>query len=389
VERWRNEGLLPRPIQTATYRDGAVCGSSVWHAPQSPLQVLALERALAAKHRLDDAGAVLWLGGFDVDERFWRALLMQRDKTFRSAAAKVARAVRALDETDSETVGDQFAGLGRFRGAIDKLARRLEIHELATAINVVVAVAGNDFEGFTPNTTDRDGPSPAEILLRGMDFEGGRFHHIHGQSINLVATLSGVLRDLSLSLRAHSLSDFSDQEILAARDDVRNGLKMALCMHDGMAWIYGPQAFGLRMAAFTARSATIDLMFGYVAAFARLRRRTNQFYSTEEIAELARQAENNWLMSGYFRDLQSHPEIQKEFGKRGLKKALRDSLETGNPIKEFDKYQYPRPEFRPWDQWRKLSKGTMSPGLLAMSIGAPEKLARADIFPSGSVDAIP
>lgn len=59
-----------------------------------------------------------------------------------------------------------------------------------------------------------------------------------------------------------------------------------------------------------------------------------------------------------------------------------------NLLEELASDELAEREFRSWDQWRKSAGRTMSPGLLAMSIGAPKTLAFNDVLANTSDPAI-
>jgi hypothetical protein len=127
---------------------------------------------------------------------------------------------------------------------------------------------------------------------------------------------------------------------------------------------------------------SMPVFFQITLGFARLRRRSNSLLLSPEIAVLADRAEAIWLTANYFHDLQStHPEMRKLIGRKRLKRAFSDSQEYEKLLKELAGCTFPKPDFRPWEQWRKSSK-TMSPGLLAMSIGAPSRRPLGDFIRS-------
>jgi hypothetical protein len=321
-----------------------------------------------------------------VDERYWREGLIKADAQLR----RISRIIQRLASTneDTATLGEQAARLDHFSGVLAKVYQRLPTEQFARAINVGVEVVTGEFDRFDM-PTDADEFSSEEVAYRAFDFEAGEGRHVLGKRFRFGAALEPVLAGIAETQIGNPLEGFSVSEIQAARDDVRNALKISVCLYEALAWIYGPQALGLRLAAFLGRTAPIHAIFQLAAGYARLRRRSNSFYSSDEIAEMARQAEATWLISEYFRELQNqHPELRKFVGPKRLKLAFTDSHEELNLLRDLERLEFPKPEFRPWDQWRKLSKRTMSPGLLAMSIGAPSKLDLADIVPAARGDAI-
>lgn len=384
LERWRHAGLLrPRPRPKPNYR-----GSVVEHPATAARQVLAIERALDVKDRFEYAGAVLWAAGFEVDEKFWREQLFRADRHFRRVVTVMRRFV-ARDH-DGPTIGEGISGLDRFTGIVAKVYRRLPAEQFARAVNVAVEVIATDFKAFDLPASDRDEFTTADAMKNAMDLADGANDQIAGQRLRLFDALEGVLADIAATHSEMGAFEFSDYEIESARDDARNALKMAVCMHEALAWIYGPQAFGLRMGAFLGRTMPAAAIHTFALGIARLRRRSNQFYSNAEIADMAAQAEKVWLMSEYFRGLQSsRPDLRFLIGPQRMKLAFTDSREQEKLLKDLAGYEFPMPQFRPWDQWKKLSKRTISPGLLAMSIGAPSSLGLADILPSASAAANP
>ncbi len=373
-ERWRNEGLLlPRPRQRPNYR-----GSIVEHPATAVRQVRAIERALDVKRDFKEAGAVLWAAGFEVDDRYWREQLEGADRVTRRITDICLKFIRR--DRDEMTLGERAVARGGSTGILAKWARRLDEPQLARLMNLGIEVLTGAFERFEPPASDRDEFTSEDVALIAFDFPSAEGDRIFEDPLHLAPGLGQVLSDYSGVTSKTNLQDLSDSEIRSARDDVRNTLKMAYCLHDALAWIYGPQAFGLRTAAYIARTMSMPVIFQITLGFARLRQQSNSLLSSLEIAALADRAEAIWLTANYFRDLQTtHPEMRKLIGPKRLKRAFWDSQEYEKLLEELAGYTFPKPDFRPWEQWRKSSK-TMSPGLLAMSIGTPSRRSLDDII---------
>ena len=375
IAKWREVGLVPTPHQAATYKDGKVSGSEVWHPPNAALHVLATQRVLEEKSLFDFAGTVLWMAGAEVPDRYWRPQLIKANAEVHGAHQKVRRLTADREDAD-DTLGDRAAdALERLTGVLAKIERRTPEGQLPLVFNVGAQIVAGDFKQFATDPHDDGDLSELELAERVMDLKGAREDSVHGVKFNFIGGLSQALAELSASLGQYQLSDFSDGEIKAARDDVRNGFKLILCHYEAMSWIYGDEAFGLRMASFMATSISTDVFFQWVVLFASLRRRVDYFLTTTEISGLAHKAELMWLASTYFRDLQSNSEFRNSIQSKRWKSAFVDSNEFKDLIEELAGYLWPAPDFRPWDQWKKLSRKTMSPGLLAMSIGAPNQVS--------------
>lgn len=371
LERWRDEGLLPAVRQIANYK-----GSSIEYPADYARQVVAIERALAVKNRIDFAGAVLWFAGFEVDERFWRGSIQTADRFWRRAL-KLGRV--ALRHDGSSTIGDQISTLDRMQGVLANIRRRVDDDQFARLINVGAEIAGGEFEGFD-FPADADEFSSEGAFHQAFDFEKSKNQNINGAGIKFHSALNGVLRDISKSLNSKYDHKILDLEIEISKRSIIGGMKIGICLNEAFSWFYGDRALGLRLSGLIARIAPIGSISNFILAFARMRRISNDFYSVEEIEQMARQSEAIWLASIYFRELQENdPALRKFIGPKRLKSAFTDSREMANLLSELRGLDLPKPDFRPWDQWRKLAKKTMSPGLLAMSIGAPLIMAAEDI----------
>lgn len=376
LEDWRGDGVIPRPKQLSNFH-----GSTVWHHPGEARQSLALSRALSKKKRMQFAGEVMWAAGYDVDERYWRSALTKTDSRLRSVARVMNRLIRIDDDT---TVGERLEELGPLTGILHKAARRLSHDELVRAGNLFGDIVAGDFERYEHEVAG-EGISSRRVALRALGFDEGQNDQILGRKFIPDRVLEDRLSEISQTQAGHNWGPITDLEISEARTDVLNGFKCAVCMHDALAWIYGDQAFGLRMAAGIARTATTISVFGLTLGFARLRRTSTGILSSSEIAQMANQAEMVWLISNYFRDLQhSAPELGELVSAERLKRGFSDSVEHKKLLEELAGYEFPKPVFRPWDQWNKLAKKTMSPGLLAMSIGAPSTLDLAAVVQGAS-----
>jgi hypothetical protein len=79
-------------------------------------------------------------------------------------------------------------------------------------------------------------------------------------------------------------------ELLAARDDVRSALRIGEDLYEGTRWIYGNGAFGLRLVAWLSRAMAPQRAL-LVLGFALLKRTDHPLLGSDQIAELALQAE--------------------------------------------------------------------------------------------------
>lgn len=388
LERWRGKGLLPKVLQTPTL-DAAnhPAGSTVQQLDWAARQAVAVERAVLKTRSLEKAGAILWLAGFEVDERYWRPGLGFIDQMSRRVGRLM---LKFLDSDDlAGSPGEHTAKARTMRGVWHKVARRTGEDGTARFVDLAATIVSGRFSGFESPTTDLD-KSDSRLAEHALGFDEGEADHVNGHRLNLKADLETILTALSVSWVSDSWNDFSVREIAQGREDARNALKVAHCTHEATAWIYGRGSFGLRIVRTLSRFAEITLMQALAISFARLRRRSTRIPSSDEIASLATDAEKVWLLSMRLKAFHEQGgKAAQIITPNRLKSALTDSVSHQNLLRELASHEFAKREFRPWDQWRKSAGKTMSPGLLAMSIGAPETIAFDDLVESMSAPVIP
>jgi hypothetical protein len=385
LERWRRDDLLPNVLQTPNYQaDGRVAGSEVWQPVSAAAQAVAIERTSANGRSLARAGAILWTAGYDVDERYWRPGLVKADEVGQLVGRWARRLLKRHDL--GPTFGERIAEMQRVSGVLHKVARKAGQSGFARVVDMTVDVAAGEFSGFSLPATDRD-ESDQRLAERAFGLDVGAAHHIHGQRLELGTDLSAILEAMSGHLPS---TEFTDSEIAAARDDARNTLKIVYCLYGATDWIFGARAFGLQVAAGLIRVWPLALIQALALSFARLRRRSKTLLDSRDIADLATEAERVWLMSMWLNDIyKGGGEGAKIISPKHLKLALTDSVSYQNLLGKLASHEFAKREFRPWDQWRKSAGKTMSPGLLAMSIGAPETIAFEDLVGNMSAPTIP
>jgi hypothetical protein len=383
LERWRGAGLMPPAIQTPRYKpNGKVDGSEVWLSASAARQAVAIERILHHFRSLDRVGAILWAAGFEVDERYWRPAIRKGARHGRL----IADVIRRLYKSDDlgPTIGETCAKSAKFRGILHGVKRKAG-EAFPLVLDTSIAVAAGDFAGFQLSSSERDEPEETGIN-RALGFDGGKSDHVHGQSLGLEADLASLLTAMSQS---GSDAAFTDAEIFSARDDLGNALKIAWCLYDATAWIYGRQSFGLQLAHRVGSLLAVGYIQAFTIGFARLRRHSDTLLSSAEIADLAVEAERLWMMSMWFKDIaEGDGENAGTLSAKRLKSALTDSASYQNLLGELASREFAKSEFRPWDQWRKSAGKTMSPGLLVMSIGSPKVIAFDDLVGSTNGAAI-
>jgi hypothetical protein len=344
---------------------------------------------MAAKSKVDWAGPVLWAAGCDVDDRHWRKLV-ESNETLTRRFALLAQG-RLDRDREGRTLGESIASVSPLSGVLAKLDDRLSKPELARVVDVGADVLTGRFESLEDVASDEEPFTTEGATVAGFDFGASAEHAIDGRRLNFIDQLGPMLAEISKTNILDDAETPSDDEISAARHDVRHALKIGLCLYEASSWVMGPEAFGLRQAAWLARNAAPSAIMSFALGIARLRRRQVGLLSSEEIAQLAFRSELFWLFSTALRKRYAKEgQLSNFIDQNRLKMAFTDSIQMQELIKEIGTPEFFEIEIRPWDEWRNISKTkTMSPGLLAMSIGAPLSLRLGDIMAAASVNPAP
>jgi hypothetical protein len=305
LERWRHAHLLPPARQLP---DG-YHGSHVEYPPGTARQTVRLMELLGDKKIFEYVGWELWWEGFEVGEGYWAPKLQEAAVSGDLGINKL-KPLLALwqsgggdeDETAFDTLQRQIPA----RVLAPQITRRLSAMQMATFLRILAHVGGGEFANFDDNPHE-DELSDYEIAVSGLDMENaGNYENgppgksepkpdqAFGKDMNFIQVLPDVLRAMAQTFRRNTLSDalkLPPGELLAARDDMRGGLDIASDFYDATKWIYGNRAFGMRLAAWLARSAASQRAL-LVLGFALLKKSDHPFLSSNQIAKLAQEAAN-------------------------------------------------------------------------------------------------
>jgi hypothetical protein len=303
LERWRNAHLLlPARQLPDAYR-----GSRVEYPPGTARQTARLMELSGANERFKYVGWELWWEGFDVGEEYWKPKLEE-------AAATGDRGIRKLksllarwwsdEEEEDESVFEKVQRQIPATALAPQIARRLTSAEMATYLRMLANVGGGKFSKFEDNP-DPESLSEYEIVVSALDFENAGNYEKNppgkskpkpdqalGKDVNFIQVLPEVLSVIARILRRTTLSDalkFPQEQLLAARDDLRGALAISRDFYEATKWIYGNRAFGMRLAAGLSRSAASQRAL-LVLGFTLLKRSRYAFISSEQIADSAREA---------------------------------------------------------------------------------------------------
>jgi hypothetical protein len=348
LERWRGEGLLP-PVR----QDPLNChGSVTYYPPGYCEQVLAVRALLKEKRKFEYVGWELWLRRFPVDQKHWRPQLLKA-ATILDRHLNRLRSLIAKDENSNsdKTIFDRFARSKVSNIILSRVYGRLQRGPLATVLRVLLETANGRFHGFEPCTqadTRTDKEIEAGITLRSfdeintikaLDLCRSDKDSVFAQKFNFPGALPHSLRDLSVAFLRGTSADAlkcSELEIFNARDDIRNALRIASALYEAMHWINGPNAFGLRFAAWIAKKIDRQLTSALILGWIKLRKVSSDLYSSEEIALLADRAEKIRDQSRQIRELaRNDKRFASVFSPKRFRQAFKDKISFEQFINEI------------------------------------------------------
>jgi hypothetical protein len=110
-------------------------------------------------------------------------------------------------------------------------------------------------------------PAPEAAVIKAFYISNSERDEILGRKLNLLGVLPSALENTAIAFSMGNFAqaaDASAEEIAKARDDARNTFQIGLSLYEAFEWIYGPEAFGLRFAAWFARKAPDAVIDGLV-----------------------------------------------------------------------------------------------------------------------------
>lgn len=329
VRRWRREGLLPDVVQNQqAYR-----GSLVLYPKGTCAQIRAANALFKQKNRVDYVGLRLWRLGFPVDDKYWRPRLRWMGQLL-DRMLPVIRLLIARSDRDwrNETFYDRAARrLERVNDIVlSRIKRRVDVDCRPTFLRVIGDIATTEFDGFESETSGQEQAIDKATTILALDLAASDKHAILGQKLNFVELLPTGLENVSAAFRLGRFEDIADmpaEAVAIARDDARNAATAGFYLYEANRWIYGDEAFGLRLHSWIARKAPDALVDAMMIVMFRLRQVPGAIHSSEVIKNMAETAYAAFLGS---KQLEWHwrhdPRFTKLLDPKRIKQAFADPI---------------------------------------------------------------
>jgi hypothetical protein len=252
------------------------------------------------KNRVDCVGAWLWRFGFPVDEKYWRPRLRKTGRLLDRILQLMPWLIDRFDRPDEGSTFYEVAAQQIEKGGNVMLSRvkgRVSEHGLPAFVRVMTNTGLGEFRSFHHGVAGDEGDGYKAATILGLDLGNAGRHAILGKKLNLVELLPSGLNNLSEAMRAGELEAAANgpsDELASACRDAMNGFRIGFYLYDANRWIYGDGAFGLRLIAWIARKAPDAFLDGATLLMFRLRGVPGALMPSDQIADLARQAQEVW-----------------------------------------------------------------------------------------------
>ena len=213
---------------------------------------------------------------------------------------------------------------------LSRIKGRLGTEELASFFRVLLEIGTGEFVNFEHRAKDETRSPGEEATIKAFDFDKAESHKILGKNFNFIDVLPSALKNAAIAISMGNFARAADapvEEIATARDDARNTFQIALSLFEAFEWIYGPEAFGLRFAAWFARKAPDAVIDGLVLGVLRLRAVPDAILPSEQIAEMAKEALAVWKVSKRLEWLWRHdPRYKQVLNPKRIRAAFADHI---------------------------------------------------------------
>lgn len=319
LRSWRESGLLPT----------AKRGGLTRYPEHTVEQAIAADRLFNRKNKNEFVGWNLWLEGFEVPERYWRPHFENGARNSFRTIRKVASLLTSGDDNKIDAFEEELSRIVNqsiVPEPLKPIVRRMDTASLLGTVSLV----SNAFAGIYLEDEDADFEQSridGVATLSGMSRKNR--HAIQGKSIKFTEALQSLLRSLAATpetyLDASLFGGSRLVELHVARDYFRHGLEAGANLHEAMRWIYGNNAFGLKLANWFRFEAPISVQASSIClALVALRDESDAFYTLHEVRELKTASEELKAQSLMVQHLgTTHTEYAELLSPESLKAALK------------------------------------------------------------------
>jgi len=327
LERWRSWSLLPAVLKPGKGYPG---GSVVFYPETTIDQAIEANRIFSIKRNKHFVGFELWWRGFDVDEKYWRLVIEGCSEPLPRFRRKIMRLLFAAKENDE--VADKVYSEYPKRIApkpVKQNARNISQEDFSDAIITLLKVLASKKDDPENLLVLDEADQRSRAIQNFLGFSQSGTDKVLSQKLHVTPSIISALKAIA-SVRVFPKIDHAFfqgenfQRFLSAKNDVRGILEIARNMHEALSWIYGPRAFGLKVARWFHDNAPpaskAELALLWMCAREEF---PEEFYSSELISDmLANSRDIVWLSAQLRAAIQSSMQLTAICTPKKLKKAF-------------------------------------------------------------------
>jgi hypothetical protein len=339
-DRWRSAGLVVVEREWSTPGQG----SEARYSSSMLANLREIQRLRRQKRDLEWTGWQLWWRNHEVDESCWRPAIEKASGRLTKFVAWIVRTIAKRDQSDAyaDALAAKPVPIELFPVAAQRvlLNHRLNHGEenLGSILGRLVETIADHENASGWSSDDPDTLADANGLLRILGLARADSDQFQGSGLNAQRGLQTALRALRglADVRKLDLNNKEDRlSVFNARDDLREMFDGVRDFRESVAWVYGENAFGLKMAVRLLTESTPDIAARMIAGWVSMRAR-GELPRPDEIQEMARHARQTLEAS---RDLQSflaaNPKYKQVLSSKRVRQAFRGPPEYAKWLQEI------------------------------------------------------
>jgi len=236
IERWRRQGLLPRPRQIGLGRGR---GSLITVARTSVAQAFEIERLMAVRRKGEWVGWQLWLRGFDVSDHYWRVPI-------ETAQAWVLEAQIAARQFDLGKLESDFAPEDAKRVILRAVSRtplygplsKISAEYVETLGGFFQEILKGDFQGFSRDDNSLPNSNERNAVLVTMGVKSKAAHRIS----DFAGLIEMELRQISNAFDVMAARNSIAEPSIEARQELLAAFEVALLLNRNSKALFGGKA---------------------------------------------------------------------------------------------------------------------------------------------------
>jgi hypothetical protein len=291
LARWHRQGLLARPQQRALGRGK---GTESLYPAGTSNQLLALCKILRQTRLLDQAGWCLWWEGFSVDKKHWMPAIEKAGQRWDAAVSEMSEAVDG-DDADyllKDSLIDDLDKLSETRTenrVIRRARKRVGKAQFSRLLRILLETAVGQFRSWDEiaDTDDGENDTDAKIAERGMGISRARKDRLGNAGPWLSGDIAAHLVTLSSLFARNRLADVykaaSDEQLLQARDELRQLIRMFAGLGPLLEGIFGRHAFGFGTLSELDQSSSARLQAGLILLWLLVKQKSGMVQGMENL----------------------------------------------------------------------------------------------------------